>query len=103
MAANQNTPGRGNQANFRATGQSPFFNQSLGGGLTVQNLSGPLLFTPVPLSSPSETGQPQNNAGRCEMSKIYIKLFQNFRTLMMLFSSYRLESILFDDLLKDKR
>lgn len=60
MADNQNTPGRGSHPNLLSSGQSPFFNQSLGGGLTVQSLSGPLLFTPVPLSSPSETEQPQN-------------------------------------------
>ena len=63
MAANQNTPGRGKQSNVRATGQSPFFNQSLSGGLTVQNLSGPLLFTPVPLSSPTEPDKTSNDSG----------------------------------------
>ena len=57
MAANQNTPGGESQSSQKAAGQSPFFNQSLGGGLTVQNLSGPLLFTPVPLSSPLGTDQ----------------------------------------------
>ena len=69
MAANQNTPGRGSQSNSRATGQSPFFNQSLSGGLTVQNLSGPLLFTPVPLSSPTASEQSLNETGLfCTMS-----------------------------------
>ena len=64
MAANQNTPARGSQSNSRGTGQSPFFNQSLSGGLTVQSLSGPLLFTPVPLSSPTKTSQSVDESGQ---------------------------------------
>ncbi len=60
MAANQNSRG-GTNSGFGGTGQSPFFSQSLGGGLTVDSLSGPLLFTPVPLSPPIEPAVDQRN------------------------------------------
>eukprot|EP00794_Sanderia_malayensis_P004232 gene4232-4795_t len=64
MAANQNSRGGGNTASgFGGLGQSPFFNQSLGGSLTVDNLSGPLLFTPVPLSASVEPAEDQGTAG----------------------------------------
>ncbi|XP_065071105.1 phospholipase DDHD2-like [Rhopilema esculentum] len=58
MAANQNNRERGNQPNYGQAGQSPFFNQSLGGGLTVDSLAGPRLFTPIPLSAPANPSTP---------------------------------------------
>ena len=67
MAANQNSRERGNQPNYGQAGQSPFFNQSLHGGLTVDSLAGPRLFTPIPLSAPANPSTPaqgSNAAGK---------------------------------------
>ena len=64
MAGHQNSRGGNLSSSFSASGQSPFFNQSLSGGLTVDSLSGPLLFTPVPLTASSEPPQQEHVAGK---------------------------------------